>query len=384
MTRTTEELPGHQRRASPDGLTRYVLVLAAGIGTTVILYCAKDLFILAFISGIFAFLLHPLVHKLESLHFPTWAAATVSCLLTAAVVLCAFFFLGWQYAHFGEDLPELKTLLIEKIDHAQRYFESRTHISQSAQTAWMKQEVAGLADSAGAVMVTLFSTTGAALATIILIPIFTFFLLLLKGKFRIFFERLSTRDGVVLKVVQSISVLSRKWLKGVLTVMLVLSVLNSVGFLLLGLKYAVLLGVTAAVLNVIPYIGPWIGALMPITIALLTKDSAMYAVGAAGVILITQFIDNNFVTPKVMGSSVSINPLASIVALLAGGMLWGVVGLILAIPITGMLKLVFDEIPEMQPWGFLLGEEKTFPESQRIQMPFARRKPRTAEGGPIS
>jgi predicted PurR-regulated permease PerM len=351
-----------------------VLVLAAAIGTTIILYYAKDLFILAFIAGIFAFLLHPLVRKLEALHFPTWAAAMVGCLLTVVLVLCAFSFLGWQYAHFGKDLPALKTTLIGKIDHAQRYFESRTNVSQSAQTAWLRKEVAGLADSAGSIMVSLFSTTGAALATIVLIPIFTFFLLLLKGKFRAFFERVSTRDGVVLRVVQSISVLSRKWLKGVLTVMLVLSVLNSIGFLALGLKYAVLLGVTAAILNVIPYIGPWIGALMPVTIALLTKDSAMYAVGAAGVILITQFIDNNFVTPKVVGSSVSINPLASIVALLAGGMLWGVVGLVLAIPITGMLKLVFDEIPGMQPWGFLLGEEKIFPERRRIQLSFGRKK----------
>jgi predicted PurR-regulated permease PerM len=158
-------------------------------------------------------------------------------------------------------------------------------------------------------------------------------------------------------------------------VMLVLAVLNSIGFLLLGLKYAILLGLTAAILNIIPYVGPWIGALLPVTIALLTKDSAMYAVGAMGVILITQFIDNNFITPKVVGSSVSINPLASIVALLAGGMLWGVVGLILAIPITGMLKIVCDEIPGLKPWGFLLGEEKTYPEEGRIYIPFILEKP---------
>jgi predicted PurR-regulated permease PerM len=118
----------------------------------------------------------------------------------------------------------------------------------------------------------------------------------------------------------------------------------------------------------VPYVGPWLGAIMPALVALLTKDSAMYAVGVVGVIAVTQFIDNNFITPKVVGSSVQINPLASILALIAWGSLWGLMGLILAIPITGMLKLVFDEIPSLKPWGFILGEEKTWPKEKRIKL----------------
>src|SRR5690606_12314887 len=137
-------------------------------------------------------------------------------------------------------------------------------------------------------------------------------------------------------------------------------VLNSIGFLILGLKYAILLGFAIGFLNVIPYIGVLIGSLLPMIIALLTKDSAMYVVGALGVCLITQFLENNFITPYIVGSSVSLNPLASLVALLAAGMLWGVVGMILAIPITGMIKIVCDSIPSMRPWGYVLGEERHY------------------------
>ena len=341
-----------------SSLQRYVLVLLAIIGTVTVLAVGKTLFVLLFVSGIFSFLLLPMCRKLQRWHWPLWAAAATSCLLLLVVFFGVIAFLGWQYAHFGKDLPGLQAALLARIDSGQTYLEARFNISQGQQTAWLKKELSSLAESGGAIAMSLFTATGAALATAIVIPIVTFFLLLMKGQFRRFFTRLRDRgDGAVLRVVENISVLSRQWLKGVLTVMLFLAVLDSIGFLALGLDYAILLGVTAAILNVIPYVGPWLGAFMPALIALLTKDSAMYAVGVLGVIAVTQFLDNNFVTPKVVGSSVSINPLASILALLAWGMLWGLMGLILAIPITGMIKLVFDEIPVLRPWGYILGDE---------------------------
>lgn len=376
MFHTDGPPPLTPKSREPDALTRYVLVLAALVLSVAVLHFAKDIFILLFTAGIFSFLLLPICRALQRRGLPNWLSAAFSCILLLIAIGSVIYFMGWQYSRFGADLPALREALTAKVDDMQQFVEDRTHVSQRDQVAWFNKETAALADSGGSIAMTFFSTTGAALATLVLIPIFTFFILLLKSKFRTFFEQLSVEHGdTVLRVVTSISVLARKWLKGVITVMLVLSVLNSIGFLLLGLKYAILLGVTAAILNVIPYIGPWIGALMPVTIALLTKDSAMYALGAMGVILVTQFIDNNFVTPKVVGSSVSINPLASIVALLAGGMLWGVVGLVLAIPLTGMLKIVCDEIPGLKPWGFLLGEETTYPEEGRIYIPFILDRP---------
>lgn len=350
--------PSSDRNAS---LQRYVLVLFAIIGTVGVLVLGKPLFVLLFVSGIFSFLLLPMCRKLQSWKWPLWAAAASSCLLLVVVFFGVITFLGWQYAHFGKDLPGLQAALLARIDSAQVFLETRFNISQSQQTAWLNKELSSMAESGGAMAMGLFSATGAALATAIVIPIVTLFLLLLKGRFREFFSRLNDQgEDVVLRVVENIAGLSRQWLKGVLTVVLFLAILNSIGFLALGLDYAIVLGVTAAVLNVIPYLGPWLGALMPALIALLTKDSAMYAVGVLGVIAVTQFLDNNFVTPKVVGSSVSINPLASILALLAWGMLWGLMGLILAIPITGMIKLVFDEVPALKPWGYLLGDEPKF------------------------
>jgi predicted PurR-regulated permease PerM len=125
----------------------------------------------------------------------------------------------------------------------------------------------------------------------------------------------------------------------------------------LGINHAILLGVIAGFLNIIPYIGVLIGSLFPIVMALLTKDSIWIAVGALGVCVVVQFLDNNFITPNVVGSSVSINPLATLIVLVIGGMLWGVAGMMLFIPYLGMLKVVLDNVDGLKPFGYLIGEE---------------------------
>ncbi|MEO8067291.1 MAG: AI-2E family transporter [Flavobacteriales bacterium] len=356
-------------------LQRYVLVLLAVVLSVVVLYFTRDLFILLFVSGIFAFLLLPLCRAIERTGAPRWLSALLSCTLMVATVFGLFWFLGWQYSRFGEDLPALQRSINDRFLDLQRYVQQQIHVSRRDQLEWMTKQMNGAADSGGQVAVSIFSFTGAVLAKLVVIPVFTFLLLVLKDKFRTFFQQLSEdHSDTILHLVVKISVLSRKYLKGVLTVIVILAVLNTTGFLILGLKYAVLLGITTALLNIVPYVGVLIGSLLPAAIALLTKDSAMYAVGAIGVCVFTQFLENNFITPKIVGSSVSINPLASIVALLAGGMLWGVAGLILAIPFTGMLKILCDEVPGLKPWGFLIGEERVYAQAERIHIPFIGRK----------
>lgn len=352
-----------------DPLLGYVLVLLAIAGSIALLYIGQSLFVPLFIAGIFTFLLLPLCNWLVRRKFPLGLAAAVSCLLMLLVFFGILGFLGWKYAQFGEDIPTLQRALMQRITTGQEWLEARFHITQGQQSDWLSKELSDLTSSGAAMLMGIFSATGSALATAVIIPIITFFLLLMKARFREFFSRLDgSGQGAVLRVVENISKLSRKWLKGVLTVMAFLAVLDSLGFMALGLQYPVLLGITAALLNVIPYAGPWLGALMPLLIAFLTKDSAMYAVGVVAVIGFTQFIDNNFITPKVVGSSVQINPLASMLALIAWGMLWGLMGLILALPITGMMKLVFDEIPSLKPWGYILGEDKHWPKDARSGM----------------
>lgn len=358
-----------------DLLQRYVYVLLAVSLTVVVLYFGRDLIILSLISALFAFMLLPLCRQVERLGAPRWAASMVATVLLLAMVLGAFFFLGWQLSSFGKDIPALQATFTEKGLGVLAWIEQQTAIDQREQVKWFNDHLNDLAEYGGKTLIQVFSSTGAALAFVVPIPIFVFLLLLLKDKFRTFFTQVgATSNGLVLDVMVRISGLSRKYIRGVLIVLVILGVLNSIGFLLLGLKYAVLLGFLAGFLNIIPYVGVLIGSLFPIVIALITKDSLAYAAGALGVCVFTQFLENNFITPKVVGSSVSINPLASILALLGFGMLWGVVGMVVALPLTGMLKIVCDAVPGLQPYGYLLGEDIDYPEEDRINLPFISRK----------
>ncbi len=353
-----------------EGLKRYVLLLLATVLTVVALFYGRSLILLVVGSGLLAFLMLPIARSMDRFG-PKWLGATVATLVLLIVVIGTLFLMGWQLRRFADDLPTLKTALVEKGTMIQAWIADRTHMSQREQLKWFNERVGEIASTGGKVAVDLFSSTGNVLASIVPIPLFVFLLILLRDRFRMFFKQLgSTSDGLVLDIMIRISKLSQKYLKGVFTVIVILGVLNSIGFLILGLKYAILLGFLVGFLNVIPYIGVMIGSLFPLLIALITKDSYMYAVGALGVCAITQFLENNFITPKVVGSSVSINPLASLVALIAGGTLWGLIGMVLAIPITGMIKIVCDSLPALKPYGYILGEDHDFPEEDRIKIPF--------------
>ena len=138
---------------------------------------------------------------------------------------------------------------------------------------------------------------------------------------------------------------------------LAVAALNTIALLILGVKYAVLLGVLGAVLNILPYIGGIIAIALPLIIATITKTGFETQLGIVIAYLVIQFIDNHFLVPLIVSSRVKINALVSIVIVLMGGALWGLPGMFLSIPFTGVLKIVFDQIPDLKPWGKVLGDE---------------------------
>ncbi len=355
-------------------LQRYVLGLAAVVLTVTAMYFGRDIILVMMFSGLLAFLLLPMVRGMER-WLPRWVAALLGTVVIVLVVLGIFFFLGWQVSRFSKDLPMLQEKFSIRGIQFLDWVENNTNMDRRDQITWFNEHVSDLANWGGKAALTLFSGTGSVLASVLPIPIFVFLLLLLRDRFRTFLHLLGQgRDTAPLSVMVNISKLSRRYVRGMLTVMVIFGVLASTGFLLLGLKYAILLGFILAFLNLIPYIGALVGALLPMFVALVTKDSMLYALGALAVCLVVQFLDNNFITPKVVGSSVSINPLVSLVALLGFGSLWGVAGMLLAIPVTGMLKVICDSIPALNAWGYLLGEDVDTPEEERLKIPFTGRK----------
>jgi predicted PurR-regulated permease PerM len=138
----------------------------------------------------------------------------------------------------------------------------------------------------------------------------------------------------------------------------IVTVLNAIGFFIIGIQYAIFLAVLAAVLNLIPYIGMLIASVICIAVTLTTSDSASAIIWTGAILVIVQFIDNNFIMPYVVGSKVRINALVSIVGVLIGGLLAGISGMFLSIPVMAIMKAVFDRVDNLKPWGLLLGDER--------------------------
>lgn len=342
-----------------------------------ILSVGRAILIPVSIGILVTFLLMPVSRKLQQKGVPAIPAIILSILLMIIVAGGLIFFLSSQMMSFSEELPMLREKITDKFGILQQFVSDRFHISEKRQVEWIREQLINTLQSSGQLFSNIFSATGSFLAAATLIPIYIFFFTYYRHKFIEFMKHLTPPDKHtwMIDIMHRTSMVSQKYLVGLLIDISILSVLNSIGFLILGINHAILLGVIAGILNIIPYIGVLIGSIFPISMALLTNDNVWVAVGALGVCVFVQFLDNNFITPKVVGSAVSINPLATMIALLIGGYMWGVAGMMLFIPYLGMLKVILDNVEPMRPFGFLIGEEQKLKPKRKSFFTIGQTKP---------
>jgi predicted PurR-regulated permease PerM len=283
------------------------------------------------------------------------------CLLIVLIVISGIIYLFYtQVVNFAEDIELIKEKLTDKLHSIQAFIQSKTNISAKEQMAWIEERYSSMAESStGFIKSFVMGITGTIIA-LGLILIYIFFFLLYRERFKKFILKLFSEQNheKVDNVINRTKDLILHYLTGLLIALSILGAMNSIGLLALGIRQAIFLGFLAGFLNIIPYVGTLIGSLFPILMALLFKDSMWYAVGVAAIFLFNQFIDNNITTPNVVGSHVQVNPLATIMAILVGGAVWGVGGMILFIPLLGVFKIICDNVDDLKPIGYLLGEEE--------------------------
>lgn len=347
------------------------------LSVTIIVYwlvVLQDVLVPVLIAMILSMSIFPLANWLEVKGLGRVWAVTVTLILFTAVAVGVIWLASTQIANFGEMIPQLEKRILEWFNQIQRWGENTLHVAKQAQITQLKKYGTGMLSSGGTLFTTALSTTGSVLGNLSLIPIYMFFFLYYRDFFKMFFykvfKNISRRrvDAVLTKIYEVV----HSYLTGLITVTLIVGTLNTIGLLVLGIDYAVFFGFLAAALLVIPFVGILIGSILPIIIALITKDSPMYAVGVAGVFVFVQFLEGNFITPQIVGSKVSINGLVAIIALLLGSALWGLAGMALSLPTVAILKVVFDAVPELKPYAYVLGE----PDHERLQF----EKKRMAKG----
>lgn len=293
----------------------------------------------------------PVVKKIERRTGPTVA---VSLVVIGGIIILGL--LSWllvnQIISLANDLPNLQDRANRFVNEVKGLLWTELNIGQSERNQMVQDALKG---ASGYLRDFLLTTTNT-LATLVQIPIYMFLLLIYRDKFEVFFLSLFPTDDNQLMWKKDIENVTQGYITGLMLVTLIVAVLNTTGLLLLGIKHAIFFGVLSGVLTIIPYIGIFIGALLPTLMALITKDSAWYAVGVIAVFAFVQFLEGNFITPRITGSKVSINALAAIIALLLGGKILGIAGMILAVPAIGVLKIMLAYSTRLKPFVILLGD----------------------------
>ncbi|QKJ31647.1 AI-2E family transporter [Mucilaginibacter mali] len=307
-------------------------------------------------AAFLAILLNPLCSRLEKLKIKKIYAIIISMLIAIVVTAAVFYFLATQMIQFGQSAPMLTDKLTAMFTDLKNWVQSTFGLAVAKQDQMIKEALNGSKALVGKTVGTVLGT----LSIIFLLPVYIFLMLfyktlILNFLYEVFAEENSSKVGEVLSETKSAI---QSYIVGLLIEMLIVAAMNSAALLLLGIKYGILIGCIGAILNLIPYLGGIIAIALPVLMATVTKDGYTTQLGVIAAYAIIQFIDNNILVPRIVSSKVQINALVSIVVVLLGNQLWGVSGMFLSIPFVAVLKIIFDRIDELKPWGKLLGDSQ--------------------------
>lgn len=333
-------------------------VLLFGLLAAAILYYGRTFLIPLFFGILLAMLMLPVSRKLES-----WGVSRVGsvwlCILLILVVLAlGVLVISAQLNAFLDDLPQIQQKIQQLIDSLQRWVQTQFGVDPDKQTAMMKKNVGQLGQSTSRSIKLVFFSTVSGIVTTGLVLVYVFFLLWKREKYQQFLLKLSREENrdQVRQILSESTKVASEYLGGRLVSMLALAIFYVLGFLIVGLKNALLLALIAVIPTIIPYLGPYIGGFFPMAMALTSGESGQ-VLPVLIVLILAQALDNYFIEPFVLGAHLDMSPFITIVSIIIGEMLWGVAGMILFVPLAAVLKIFLEHIPHLNPYAYLLGEE---------------------------
>lgn len=339
-----------------------------------ILYIAQGIIIPLIFSAIIAITMSPLVYLFVSKKMNRVVAISFSLLLVFLGIILLIFLVSSQLSEFSNAFPKLIDQFYKMANDVVAWASKYFNISPRKIDAYLADTQAKIIDNSGATIGLTLKMILDAMVMVVLIPVYVFMILFYKPLLLDFIRKLFGENNLekVNEILHLTKSIIQRYLLALLIEAAIIAILNSVGLLLIGLKYALVLGIIGALLNIIPYLGGLIAIILYMIIALVTKESFSYVFYVLLLYTVIQLIDNNLIVPKLVGSKVKINALVAIVAVIIGGALWGISGMFLSIPIVAILKVIFDHIENLKPWGFLLGD--TMPKMIRLKIKLKKSK----------
>ena len=339
---------------------RLPLILLSVVLIFFILRLGDDIFIPLVFALLISILLFPFTRFLENkLHLGRAGAAIISVVLFVSALTSFVYFLALQLIRFSDDLPLLRERFQHMFDGLQHWLSYKLHINNRQQTDYINRSTNSVLESVGHSISNVFVSVTGIMLLFIFVLIFTFFMLYhrkLLMRFVLHLFSVEHRPKVNEVIIETKSMIY-SYVLGLMIEMVVISVVNCSMFMIMGIQYAMLLGVMAAVLNIIPYLGIYTSIVicMLVTFANSTGNAAL----AAGFgLFVVHLLDANILFPRIVGGRVKMNPFITIIAVIVGELLWGIPGMFLFIPITGIIKLICERVEGLEAWGLLIGVEE--------------------------
>jgi predicted PurR-regulated permease PerM len=338
-----------------------------------ILYLGQDVIFPILLSLLFAIILRPVVSFLiVKLRFPHFVAVIFAILLFVLLFLGVFYFISIQVSEMANDWARIKTNFYYHFEHFQQLIRDNFHLSKREQNEIIKNAKKNSLDSGSQIVGSTITSFTDIVLNLALIPIYTFLFLLYQNLFVTFLCKLYKPEHhkKLRGILVEIKIAVQSYVVGLLFEMVAVSVLTTIGLYFIGIQYFVLLGILTGILNMIPYIGILFAGALSILVSLSGSTDLSLIAGVIIVNVIVQLIDNNILVPLFINSKVQINAFVSIVGIIIGNIVGGITGMFLAIPIIAIIKVVFERIESLEPWGYVLGDDlpKTY-EWHKIKIP---------------
>ncbi len=336
--------------------------LATVFGLIAILILAKTILIPIAFALFMAFILYPLAKKFEKLGMNKVFAAFLSILMVILIIGGGIYLFSTQLIELSKELSNFQDRIIQAFADVTLYINKNVNIISNLEKNELSDKIKEwITQSSGALVSKTFTTSTTLIAGLFGTIVFTFLFLIYRDGFTQAFMRFSPEDKRerVFKMFKSVQQVGQKYLSGMILLIIIIGLANSIGLWIIGIDNPFLFGFLGAILAIVPYVGTALGAIIPILYAFVSYDSLWPVAAVAVLFWAVQLISDNLLSPRIVGGSLQINALASILSLIIGALVWGVAGMILFLPFTAMLKVIFEEFEELKPIALLIGDQNS-------------------------
>ena len=341
-------------------LNKTIKVLLLVFLLALILYHGRPLLVPLCFAALLSMLLLPLSLKLEG-----WGVNKAFSMVLSILLIVLFFagiiaLLAWQVSDMSKDAPQIEKNITEKVQQVKAYVTTTLGIPEQKQQEMMEKQQESSGNKLSTMISGVFASVGTLLANFLLVLVYMFLFMYFRLHLKKFVLMLVKKEQAAntTRIIENSRKVAQKYITGLMLMIIGLWIMYSIGFAIAGVKNFFFFAILCGLLEIIPFVGNLLGNALTIIVAMAQGGSMNVVIGILITYALVQFIQSYILEPMVVRSEVSIRPLFTIFGIIAGEFIWGIPGMILAVPIMGILKIVFDHIEPLKPYGFLIGEEK--------------------------